>query len=128
MLSLRGAAGALSQRSRGLSSAALRAAAQALNRPLKEADPELVEILELEKQRQRNSLVLIASENFTSKAVYDALGVSIGARGGEARRWADDFPCSALLCPGPTRYSCVWRCPTHAPTEWLVRFLLYSRT
>ena len=86
MLSLRGAAGALSsQRSRGLSSAALRAAAQALNRPLKEADPELVEILELEKQRQRNSLVLIASENFTSRAVYDALGVSSGARGGEVR-------------------------------------------
>jgi glycine/serine hydroxymethyltransferase len=29
---------------------------------------------EHEKQRQRESLVLIASENFTSKAVFDALG------------------------------------------------------
>ncbi len=82
MQSLRPAAGALSWRSRALSSSALRAAAQALNQPLKEADPELVEILELEKQRQRNSLVLIASENFTSRAVYDALGVSDGELGG----------------------------------------------
>lgn len=29
---------------------------------------------EHEKKRQRESLVLIASENFTSKAVFDALG------------------------------------------------------
>lgn len=50
------------------------ASAEALNRGLVETDPELAEILELEKQRQRNSLVLIASENFTSRSVYDALG------------------------------------------------------
>ena len=31
-------------------------------------------IIEHEKRRQRDSLVLIASENFTSKAVFDALG------------------------------------------------------
>ena len=31
-------------------------------------------LAEHEKQRQRESLVLIASENFTSKAVFDALG------------------------------------------------------
>jgi len=37
-------------------------------------DPELWDIMEREKQRQRNSLVLIASENFTSQAVFDALG------------------------------------------------------
>mmetsp|Transcript_15998 Transcript_15998/g.20489 ORF Transcript_15998/g.20489 Transcript_15998/m.20489 type:complete len:500 (+) Transcript_15998:136-1635(+) len=48
--------------------------AEAMNKSLKETDPELGEILELEKRRQRNSLVLIASENFTSKAVFDALG------------------------------------------------------
>lgn len=48
--------------------------AEALNKPLSETDPELMEILELEKRRQRNSLVLIASENFTSKSVFDALG------------------------------------------------------
>lgn len=48
--------------------------AENLNKSLNETDPELFEIMELEKKRQRNSLVLIASENFTSKSVYDALG------------------------------------------------------
>ena len=45
-----------------------------MNAPLKELDPELFDIMELEKRRQRNSLVLIASENFTSRAVMDCLG------------------------------------------------------
>ena len=45
-----------------------------LNRPLMESDPELYQIIEDEKVRQVQSLVLIASENFTSKAVLDALG------------------------------------------------------
>lgn len=50
------------------------AAGSDLNRSLKEVDPELCTLIEQEKARQRNSLVLIASENFTSKAVLDALG------------------------------------------------------
>lgn len=45
-----------------------------LNLSLTEQDPELCDLIEQEKARQRNSLVLIASENFTSKAVLDALG------------------------------------------------------
>jgi glycine hydroxymethyltransferase len=45
-----------------------------LNKSLSETDPELFGIIEKEKERQRNSLVLIASENFTSKSVFDALG------------------------------------------------------
>ncbi len=48
--------------------------AEALNKPLSEADPEVFDIIEKEKRRQRDSLVLIASENFTSHAVFDALG------------------------------------------------------
>jgi len=48
--------------------------AKALNKPLIETDPELHSIMENEKIRQRDSLVLIASENFTSKSVFDALG------------------------------------------------------
>mmetsp|Transcript_10093 Transcript_10093/g.11587 ORF Transcript_10093/g.11587 Transcript_10093/m.11587 type:complete len:502 (+) Transcript_10093:164-1669(+) len=48
--------------------------AETMNKSLEETDSELTEILELEKRRQRNSLVLIASENFTSRAVFDALG------------------------------------------------------
>ena len=45
-----------------------------LNKPLVETDPTLCNLIEQEKARQRSSLVLIASENFTSKAVLDALG------------------------------------------------------
>ncbi|KAF9177125.1 hypothetical protein BGZ49_005776, partial [Haplosporangium sp. Z 27] len=33
-----------------------------LNKPLKEQDPEMFNIIELEKKRQRDSIVLIASE------------------------------------------------------------------
>ncbi|VEU20802.1 DEKNAAC101687 [Brettanomyces naardenensis] len=37
-------------------------------------DPEMSNILNLEKQRQKNSITLIPSENFTSEAVMDLLG------------------------------------------------------
>jgi len=46
----------------------------ALNDPLSESDPELMALIEQERARQRSSLVLIASENFTSRSVLDALG------------------------------------------------------
>lgn len=45
-----------------------------MNKDLQVTDPELFQIIESEKVRQRDSLVLIASENFTSKSVFDALG------------------------------------------------------
>lgn len=45
-----------------------------LNKRLHDVDPELSTLIEREKARQRSSLVLIASENFTSRAVLDALG------------------------------------------------------
>lgn len=48
--------------------------AKYLNKPLSETDPELFNIFELEKIRQRDSLVLIASENYTSRSCLDALG------------------------------------------------------
>jgi len=47
-----------------------------MNASLEETDPELFEVMEREKHRQRNSLALIPSENFTSKAVLDALEAS----------------------------------------------------
>ena len=55
---------------RGLASAA----GSDLNKSLLETDPELCQLIEAEKKRQQSSLVLIASENFTSRAVLDALG------------------------------------------------------
>lgn len=45
-----------------------------LRESLEENDPQVFEILKKEKQRQIRGLELIASENFTSKAVMDALG------------------------------------------------------
>lgn len=41
---------------------------------LSEKDPELFEMIKNEKQRQFEGIELIASENFTSKAVMEALG------------------------------------------------------
>jgi glycine hydroxymethyltransferase len=58
----------------GLRYFAASSASADLNKPLVEHDPELCALIEQEKARQRSSLVLIASENFTSKAVLDALG------------------------------------------------------
>ncbi|KAK1934866.1 putative serine hydroxymethyltransferase [Babesia divergens] len=42
--------------------------------PLKEADPEIYELIQEERQRQRDSIDLIASENLVSKGVLEALG------------------------------------------------------
>ena len=44
------------------------------NRPLSEVDPDLWEIMQREKSRQWRGIELIASENFTSLAVLEALG------------------------------------------------------
>lgn len=45
-----------------------------LRESLEENDPDIYEILKKEKQRQVRGLELIASENFTSTAVMEALG------------------------------------------------------
>lgn len=41
---------------------------------LSETDPEVEQIIKDEIERQKHSVVLIASENFTSTSVFDALG------------------------------------------------------
>ncbi|KQJ86864.1 serine hydroxymethyltransferase 4 [Brachypodium distachyon] len=41
---------------------------------LEDADPEVYDLIEREKRRQRTGIELIASENFTSLAVMEALG------------------------------------------------------
>ena len=48
-----------------------------LRESLQVNDPEIYEILKKEKQRQVRGLELIASENFTSTAVMEALGSSM---------------------------------------------------
>ncbi|ETN45373.1 serine hydroxymethyltransferase, cytosolic [Cyphellophora europaea CBS 101466] len=47
---------------------------QLMEKSLVETDPAIAEIMEKEVQRQRESILLIASENVTSRAVFDALG------------------------------------------------------
>jgi glycine hydroxymethyltransferase len=44
------------------------------NEPLEIADPEIYNLIKQEEDRQRNGLELIASENFTSRAVMEAVG------------------------------------------------------
>lgn len=46
----------------------------ALNQSLADVDPEMFDIIEREKARQIRSIQLIPSENFTSRAVLDAVG------------------------------------------------------
>ncbi|GMM33461.1 glycine hydroxymethyltransferase [Saccharomycopsis crataegensis] len=45
-----------------------------ISKHVDEIDPEMNEILKNEKQRQKDSITLIPSENFTSQAVMDLLG------------------------------------------------------
>jgi len=47
------------------------------NRPLSEADPVMYSLLQQEKARQMRSIELIASENFTSRAVMECLGSAL---------------------------------------------------
>jgi len=48
--------------------------AQRLNVPLKDVDPEMHNIIEAEKDRQRRCVNLIASENFAPRSVLEAVG------------------------------------------------------
>eukprot|EP00406_Dinophysis_acuminata_P049571 CAMPEP_0179301120 /NCGR_PEP_ID=MMETSP0797-20121207/47391_1 /TAXON_ID=47934 /ORGANISM="Dinophysis acuminata, Strain DAEP01" /LENGTH=818 /DNA_ID=CAMNT_0021010621 /DNA_START=63 /DNA_END=2519 /DNA_ORIENTATION=+ len=47
------------------------------NQPLKEADPTMYALVQDEKARQVRSIELIASENFTSRAVMECLGSAL---------------------------------------------------
>ena len=49
-------------------------------------DPEIAEVLNLELARQRNQLEMIASENFTSRAVMEAMGSTL------TNKYAEGYP------------------------------------
>ncbi|WIF95798.1 serine hydroxymethyltransferase [Caminicella sporogenes] len=53
---------------------------------LKSQDPELYESIILEKERQENKIELIASENFTSRAVMEAMGSPL------TNKYAEGYP------------------------------------
>ena len=53
---------------------------------LKEVDPQIWEAIEREKERQKGVIELIASENFTSKAVLEAMGSVL------TNKYAEGYP------------------------------------
>jgi glycine hydroxymethyltransferase len=62
------------------------AALERMNRPLREADPDIAEILELETRRQATGLELIPSENLVSEAVLEAVGSVL------TNKYAEGYP------------------------------------
>jgi glycine hydroxymethyltransferase len=53
---------------------------------VRKSDPEIAEILDLELARQRNQLEMIASENFTSRAVMETMGSTL------TNKYAEGYP------------------------------------
>jgi glycine hydroxymethyltransferase len=56
------------------------------NAPLRQADPVVARLIDLELFRQRDGLELIASENFASRAVIDAMGTPL------TNKYAEGYP------------------------------------
>ena len=56
---------------------------------IRAADPEVAAAIDAELARQRETIELIASENFTSLAVMEATGTSL------TNKYAEAFPASA---------------------------------
>ncbi|MGH7561900.1 MAG: serine hydroxymethyltransferase [Gemmatimonadales bacterium] len=54
--------------------------------PLREVDPDLARLIDRELARQRDGLELIASENFASRAVIDAMGTPL------TNKYAEGYP------------------------------------
>lgn len=83
-----------------------------LNDPLSTTDPLLAQLIESEKGRQRDSLVLIASENFTSKSVFDALGSVM------SNKYSEGYPGTALrVYACLTHHSLCWRSEVCQPSD-----------
>src|SRR5438094_8395987 len=57
-----------------------------LSRPLLEADPDIAQAIDNEARRQHEGLELIASENFVSEAVLEAMGSVF------TNKYADGYP------------------------------------
>src|SRR5215831_13037497 len=56
------------------------------NAPLAEVDPEIADVLKNELGRQRNTLEMIASENFVPRAVLEAQGSVL------TNKYAEGYP------------------------------------
>src|ERR1700687_5959729 len=58
--------------------------------PLADADPEIAEAISAEDRRQEDHIELIASENYTGRAVMEAQGSSL------TNKYAEGYPISEL--------------------------------
>jgi glycine hydroxymethyltransferase len=56
------------------------------NLPIEQVDPEIADMIQLEKRRQSEGLELIASENYTSRAVLTAVGSVL------TNKYAEGYP------------------------------------
>ena len=65
--------------------------ADLMQKPLVETDPEIKDIMTKEIKRQRETIALIASENFTSRAVFAALGSPMSNKYSEGYPGARDY-------------------------------------
>ncbi|MDH4351823.1 MAG: serine hydroxymethyltransferase, partial [Gemmatimonadota bacterium] len=54
--------------------------------PIGDVDPQIAALIQLEARRQEEGLELIASENFTSRAVLDAMGSEL------TNKYAEGYP------------------------------------
>ena len=61
------------------------------NASLREADPTVARLIDRELRRQQHGLELIASENFASRAVIDAMGTPL------TNKYAEGYPGPAVL-------------------------------
>ena len=60
-------------------------------RHLAESDPDVASLIQGEVERQEQGLELIASENFVSRAVLEAMGSEL------TNKYAEGYPGPALL-------------------------------
>ncbi len=68
-------------------------AAQNLTIPLKDVDSEIFGIINSEIGRQKKGIALIASENFTAKAVMEALGSPM------TNKYSEGYPNARYFLP-----------------------------
>lgn len=94
---------------------------------LEQHDPELFDIIELEKHRQWSGLELIASENFTSRAVFDCLGSAL------TNKYSEGYPGKRYYGGNEHIDKVEVMCQTRAlaaygldPNEWGVNVQPYS--
>jgi len=63
-----------------------------LQEPLSQDDPEMFSLIQAEKKRQLSGIELIASENFTSRAVIEAMGSCLH------NKYAEGYPGARSVC------------------------------